>query len=287
MSDKDNLHFHEGDEEEFHVTDEDIDRELAAMEEEQPAATPSDSSADDPADEKPAAKKRSFSLKQLKRKHWIMLIVLIIFLFVLIRFMSNGRSSSSLEPIAPIATPTQLTTAVPKIEKATKPAVEVSPVATSLPEAPKSESPSNNAVKTEDTAKLTEILALIQKQNQTLTQQMTTLSQRVVGLESALTQSKQTVEDLSQQLVTSKQPITSSATILSSALVSPSVTLPPEPQYTVEAVVPQRAWVQTSNGSTLTVTVGDDVPGLGAVTEIDPYSGNVTTASGTIIKYGN
>jgi intracellular multiplication protein IcmG len=56
--------------------------------------------------------------------------------------------------------------------------------------------------------------------------------------------------------------------------------------YFVEAVVPGRAWLQTSNGRTVTVTIGERLNGYGLVTLIDPYTGNVKTSSGAMIRYG-
>lgn len=289
MSDKDNLSFHQGDEEEFHITDEDIDRELAAMDADQPVIMSEEAAATSAVEEKSSLKKRFAVLKQLKRKHWIIIaVVLVIVLFGLIKLMGSSQSTPTLEPIAPITTPAKSSATLPKLE--TKPTVQIPAPANPLPDLSaipvQQTTTSKNAASTGADA-LTEI----QKQNQMLLQQMASLSQRVVSLESALTQSNQAVEGLSQQVVTLKQPIGSTsmpvAVMPSMSNAAPSTALPPEPQYTVEAVVPQRAWLQTSDGNTVTVTIGDEVPGLGAVTAIDPYSGNVNTASGTTIKYAN
>ena len=58
-----------------------------------------------------------------------------------------------------------------------------------------------------------------------------------------------------------------------------------KPQYTVQAVVPNRAWLQTADGKSMTVTIGGTVPGLGKVTAINPYSGNVSTDTGVTLSY--
>jgi intracellular multiplication protein IcmG len=59
-----------------------------------------------------------------------------------------------------------------------------------------------------------------------------------------------------------------------------------EQQYFVEAVIPGRAWLRAYDGSALTVTVGEIVPGYGKVTSINSYSGVVSTSSGNEIHYG-
>jgi intracellular multiplication protein IcmG len=219
----------------------------------------------------------------------------VIVLLGLIKMVGNSESTASLEPIAPI-------TAVPATKStATLPKLESKPTtATAISAAPSSSSTnplpdlSKGSAQATTTSKNTadQVLIEIQKQNQLLAQQMATLSQRVVSLESSLTQSNQVVEGLSQQLVTMKQPMSASIPTTTPAITTPVTTsipmpLPSAPQYSVQAVVPQRAWLQSADGNTLTVTVGDDVPGMGVVTSIDPYSGNVSTASGTTIKYAN
>ena len=294
MSEKDKLSFNEGEEEEFHITDEDIDRELAAMETDQ-SSPPSGDASSESTMENPAAKNRFAALKQLKRKHWIIIaVIVIILLFGLLKFVGGRQSQASFGQItpAPVASSSSgLNTKKPAADL-TKVAFESSPptVTASAPllPAPTLSAPVATAPKTDLTAvasndtQVTQALEAIQRQNQMLTQQLTALSGRVVGLESTLTQSSQTVEGLSQQMGTLKKGVVPAA-----PLPQLAQSVPTAPQYTVEAVVPQRAWLQAGDGSTITVMIGDDIPELGAVVSIDPYSGNVTTASGTVIKYGS
>lgn len=56
-------------------------------------------------------------------------------------------------------------------------------------------------------------------------------------------------------------------------------------RYFVDAVIPGRAWLKGADGSTLTVTVGDTLPGYGKVLSINPYSGQVVTSKG-VLPYG-
>lgn len=57
--------------------------------------------------------------------------------------------------------------------------------------------------------------------------------------------------------------------------------------YTVEAIVPGRAWLRMPNGMTQTVTVGDVIPGYGQVVSVDSMDGVVNTSSGKTITSGD
>lgn len=67
--------------------------------------------------------------------------------------------------------------------------------------------------------------------------------------------------------------------------VSSSMQHATESKYEVQAIVPGRAWLLTKEGNTLTVAVGDSLPGDGIVVGIDVLSGVVTTSSGKILTY--
>ena len=56
--------------------------------------------------------------------------------------------------------------------------------------------------------------------------------------------------------------------------------------YYIQAIIPGRAWIRTSNGQTITVAYGDELAGLGKVTKIDAENGVVITSSGAKVMYG-
>ena len=58
---------------------------------------------------------------------------------------------------------------------------------------------------------------------------------------------------------------------------APEVKIP----YSVQAIIPGRAWLRSDNGETITVAEGDMVKGVGRVTKIDPYDGIVEINTGT------
>jgi intracellular multiplication protein IcmG len=56
--------------------------------------------------------------------------------------------------------------------------------------------------------------------------------------------------------------------------------------YQVQALVPGRAWLKGTDGSTLTVSRGDNLPNYGTVDRVDVGQGLVVTSSGRILRYG-
>jgi intracellular multiplication protein IcmG len=60
---------------------------------------------------------------------------------------------------------------------------------------------------------------------------------------------------------------------------------PSKPVYYIQAIIPGRAWLKNTNGTTLTVSEGQTVPGNGEVRIIDPIQGRVVLSSGQIIEY--
>ena len=55
--------------------------------------------------------------------------------------------------------------------------------------------------------------------------------------------------------------------------------------YYIQAVIPGRAWLVATNGSTVTVREGSRISGYGMVTLIDPNQGRVVTSSGRVIRF--
>lgn len=57
--------------------------------------------------------------------------------------------------------------------------------------------------------------------------------------------------------------------------------------YYIKAIVPGRAWVTGTNGSSQSVSVGDSLPQYGRISAINADSGVVMTSSGKVIEYGS
>lgn len=60
--------------------------------------------------------------------------------------------------------------------------------------------------------------------------------------------------------------------------------------YTVQAIIPGRAWLKSESGETITVAEGDKLKGIGNIIKIDPYDGVVDIDTGSrvvTLSYGN
>lgn len=55
--------------------------------------------------------------------------------------------------------------------------------------------------------------------------------------------------------------------------------------YSLQAIIPGRAWLVASDGSSITVREGSTIPGYGVVKGIDPARGRVLMSSGRVIRF--
>lgn len=120
-------------------------------------------------------------------------------------------------------------------------------------------------------------------QMKTMTDNVKSLSDRYSGMQSQLNDIQSSIKELNNK-VTKPAPVVSKA-----VKRTPHRYLPPAPRvtYSLKALVPGRAWLQASNGGTVTVKVGDQLQGYGIVTAIEPVQGWVATSSGKYIGYGS
>ncbi len=95
------------------------------------------------------------------------------------------------------------------------------------------------------------------------------LSTRVAGMEAALTQITQLLQNSNKQQ--------QSVVVTSPSRASKSDA---KQMYTVQAIIPGRAWLKSDAGDTVTVAEGDLLRDYGRVTKIDPYDGVVDIDTG-------
>lgn len=84
--------------------------------------------------------------------------------------------------------------------------------------------------------------------------------------------------DFTALIESQKKPVTKKKT-------ARRVAAAPRTTYYLQGLVPGRAWLKDSSGSSVTVQVGDKLPGYGSIEQIDPLTGKVMTSSGIIIRY--
>ncbi|MDP1573959.1 MAG: hypothetical protein Q8L78_03370 [Coxiellaceae bacterium] len=114
------------------------------------------------------------------------------------------------------------------------------------------------------------------------------LQNQVATIQNGLAQSESTNE----QLQKSVSQLTSQVEALSTQLKRLMMQEKKEPKsktvnFYLRAVVPDRAWVMTGSGETVSVSVGDSLDQYGTIQSIDPVYGVIQTSSGRKITYGS
>lgn len=128
----------------------------------------------------------------------------------------------------------------------------------------------------------------VQTQITSMSEQVGNVNNNVTNLASQLNQLNQIITDLTNQLNKQSEEIN----ILMQRTKPKPIRRVTRPQhvsetniYYINAVIPGRAWLIGTNGSTLTVREGTKIVGYGVVKLIDPMEGRVLTSSGRIIRF--
>ena len=116
--------------------------------------------------------------------------------------------------------------------------------------------------------------------------QIKDLQSQVADIQSTLTQSQTANQQLQKSVADMAQQIQNVTTQLNNLLAAEHVTKTKKIVYHLRAVLPDRAWIMSGNGETVSVTIGDRVAGYGQIQAIDSQNGIITTTSGRKITYG-
>jgi len=144
---------------------------------------------------------------------------------------------------------------------------------------------SYNQLQMEYTQKLNDFFA----QNKILQDQIQTLNARVMSMEAQMNQMMQMFTRYGQDVTNNNM------NNMNMNSVSPPQSAPPpmpDPKiaYSVQAIIPGRAWLRSDSGETVTVAEGDTIKDLGRITKIDPYDGVVEINTGNKVvslSYGS
>lgn len=119
----------------------------------------------------------------------------------------------------------------------------------------------------------TQKLANYEQENSVLQGKVQALNNRIANLETSMNQLNQTMQPAGKSYQSSPPP------------AMPAVMNKREPRitYTVQAIIPGRAWLKSESGDTVTIAEGDVLKSLGKVTKIDPYDGVVQIDTGVRI----
>lgn len=192
--------------------------------------------------------KKLHELPPLKNKRVIIVVVVVIIVVIFFRF---------------------LRTDTPKPQQPTPTAAPVEQVVTS-------QSTSSNLMNT---------LGSMSDQDARTQSQIQTLQSQLSDLQRSMSQTQATQQSLQKSV----SDLTTEMQAMSAQLNKVPVKGPrqgPGMVYHLRAVLPDRAWITSSTGKTLTVTVGNHIPQYGTVRVIDAQRGIIETSSGRKIMYG-
>src|SRR3990167_601736 len=125
-------------------------------------------------------------------------------------------------------------------------------------------------------------LSAYENQNKALQTEVQNLNDRIGKMERQINQLVQTL--------TRSQPIAAPSTEPEAMPAAVAKARGMRIGYSVQAIIPGRAWLRSEDGDTVTVTEGDAIKNVGRVTKIDPYDGVVEINTGDHVislSYGN
>ena len=126
----------------------------------------------------------------------------------------------------------------------------------------------------DDVSNITEQVGTVNGNVSGLSDKISSINQNIQALMDKLDEQASQLHRLQNRAKAKEQPRRKKITV-------PKVT------WNVQAVVPGRAWLIASNGSTLTVRNGSVVPGVGTVSMIDTEQGRVVLRSGRVIRFSS
>lgn len=172
--------------------------------------------------------------------------------------------------------------------------IAAQPVQQPLPQPVINTTPTPQPVIRVDNSELTQKVVAVESAQQNVrsevgavSQQVATVNNNVQNLNSQIASLNQVITNLSTQLARQTEEINVLMARTQPKRVVKHVSTPATAPlvYYIQAVIPGRAWIIASNGSTLTVREGTKIPGFGVVRLIDPLSGRVVTSSGRVIRF--
>ncbi|WP_392538891.1 type IVB secretion system protein IcmG/DotF [Legionella sp. 227] len=146
----------------------------------------------------------------------------------------------------------------------------------------------NNSALQQKVASIEASQQTVQSEVSSMSQQVGNVNNNVNALNAQITKLNQMIADLNTQVVKQSEVINVLMERTKPKPVKRVVrvrTLTPQIIYYINAVIPGRAWLIGTNGSTLTVREGTKIAGYGTVKLIDSMQGRVLTSSGRVIRF--
>lgn len=217
--------------------------------------------------------------KNIKRNALLTIgvIILVMVLYKLIGYLFFSGKNDTVSTTVPATPVTQVTTAAPSsVIPAPEPQPTQQPLVSdsSLGQKVAAMEVSQDSVKAEVNS---------------LNQQISTMDSNINNLNNQITNLNQMISNLSNQLAKQSDEMSMLLTRFQPKPIHKQVVRHRTPvesiRYYLQAIIPGRAWLIGSNGSTITVREGTKINGYGVVKLIDSIQGLVVTSSGRVIKF--
>lgn len=225
--------------------------------------------------------------KNIKRNALIV-VGIIIFAMLMYQFIGGmfkstptPKESEAPAPIAEITPqPTEVQTIIPPEPIQQQPVVQQPP-----PQVVQESSALQQKVASIESSQQT-----VQSEVSSMNQQVSNINNNVNSLNEQITKLNQVISDLNNQVEKQSEVIN---VLIERTKPKPKPVkrvihikpVSPQINYYINAVIPGRAWLIGTNGSTLTVREGSKIAGYGTVKLIDSIQGRVLTSSGRVIRF--
>ncbi len=225
---------------------------------------------------------RSFKQPNVKRNA-IIVVGIVIVIMVLYKIIGSIYSEKKAETNAPIA-PIPVTQQTPAPSPAPTPVpVETQPT----PSVTETQKPGLDIKVNQKLSTLELTQQNMRSEVSSVNDQITGLSQNVNTLVTKMSELNGVIANLSAKVEEQSrelEKLTIQRTVAKVIHHQPTMAHP-RIKYFIQAVIPGRAWLIASNGTTLTVREGTIIAGYGIVKLIDPNQGRVLTSSGQVIRF--
>jgi intracellular multiplication protein IcmG len=217
---------------------------------------------------------------RIKRKNLLIAAGVIVVVFSIYKILDVIITRHAHEATSPVTQTTEFPTKVTPLPPPPAPM----PIEPAAPKPVETASP--------NTAAVTNRLSALEEQNsnfqsgiEKLNSQVSDLQTAVANINSQISSLSQGIQNIEDKLAEqqSKEAALHAVRIHKHKIRMHVIRI--RPIYFVRAIIPGRAWLSTSHGGTVTVRLGDNLPGYGVVQAIDPVQGTITTSVGAIIGY--
>ncbi len=203
-------------------------------------------------------------------------------------FFSAKTKTTQAIPSLPVTTVPQPVTAVaPVPQPATQPVPSTPPVQPTTQVIPQVPPPNT------DNTEINQRLSTLEASQQDVKLDVNSVNTKLTGITTSVSDLTEKIANLNRLItdLSAKLEQQSHELIILAERAKPKpvrrVMLKAVPRitYFIQAIIPGRAWLIRTNGSTLTVREGTQLAGYGVVRLIDPIQGRVLTSSGRVIMF--